>query len=325
MTDVSNVTVADTQQALASLFAGEQDGMSVQSEEHHASPANVEDSHDGELNYGSDPQNATNNGLGQPRSAPNANAMVPSSRLKQEADRARKAEAQIATMQTQFNQLMAQNAEMQGWIKATQQQVQSQAAPQSQKQQPVVQLPELVDDPIGYANKLLHAADQVATAAIRREIEAAQINMVKQKTAASSLTANARYGADLVKEATAYATQVGKKEHFLSQTDPVGSACDWYLQEVAAHKYGRDPVSIRNAVEAELLQSPAFAEKVATALRTGRAPQAQGQQSALPPSFSGAPRGSNDQPGALDSMAALNALFAQNESRMTGSGPQTRA
>lgn len=210
-------------------------------------------------------------------------------------------------------------------------------APQQQPPPPEEHpLPDLINDPIGYANALAERAVREARQAFEQEVAPIRTEVTAQKLNASWSAAVGVYGQEAASAATHAAKNAGLQDQFMATPDPVGAAVAWHQQEQARQLYGTDPATVKAKVEAELLSDPTFLARVA-ALASGQTAPAQGmpmpqqvQQpqapQAYPPSFAVAPRtGTNVPMGAqTSSKDAVYSMLGQRRQSMNGFTPPAR-
>jgi len=247
--------------------------------------------------------------------------LVPSFRLREATERARTAETQSQQLLAALNQQAAQIAELRGFV---------QGAAQGQQPAPAAapdfQIPDVIQDPLGYARTIQAVVRQVAESTIVGMLGQARGEIVNLKLDMSDSIAEAVYGRDLIKAATHAAVAAGLKDSFMARPNPVVAACQWYQTQVTTQKYGGSPDAVRQAVFQELLQDPnALAQLVASA--QGKPPQQRapaGQQPPtnpprLPPSFGGVPRtGTLPAAPPPDTKASLATMFDQRKNARLG-------
>jgi hypothetical protein len=240
--------------------------------------------------------------------------MVPSFRLREVTERARAAEAQSRQAEAQIN-------ELQGMVRGLMATVQQgQQAPQQQVQQTnnVRPLPDMLNDPEGYAVAVQREAAEAANHQMRLGLEENARTMNAMKLQVSDLIAASVHGRDMIRDATHAAKAAGLMPQMMQQSDPVGAAINWYKGQVSAQRYGTDPNQIKQNVLAEILNDPRALQQIVAAA-TGRPLAPAAPQRVLPPALSSSSRGQTFVPP-TDTPTALSQHFADRAARMSGSG-----
>lgn len=268
------------------------------------------------------PAARANGQQGQP-SGDGEQAMVPSSRLREASERARAAETRAQALELKL-------AEFGGYLEALSRQQQAAPQPQGVPQEQAPPIPDLIDQPAEFAGWVVSMADRRA-----REIVATEFGPLLQqfrdlRLFASDRAAEAKYGREAIRAATAAAVNAGLKDHFMALADPVGEAVSWYQGAQVVSTYGSDPVTVKQKVASELLADPAFRQQILAAagiqVPQQPAPQAPPQarapngfapasapQPVAPPPLGGAPSaaGAAAPMGMGSPQSSLDAMFAE--------------
>lgn len=240
--------------------------------------------------------------------------MVPVGRFRQVIAQRNDIDGRYRALEADFNRLAGY---VQAMMAQTPQQGQQSQQPQAPQQ---VQIPDPGLDPAGFiramqdqTQQMVEAATQQVKTETQRQLEQANAQVRHANMKASEAAARATFGPQapaLIKAATTAAVQAGLKDQFMGSPDPIGSAIRWYQQQVTQQRYGADPNTVRARVGAELMQDPAFVQRVAQQLRQGVPPQ---QRAAIPPPPSTIPRASVAAPSTMYSNGgqAVAQLLAQ--------------
>lgn len=258
---------------------------------------------------------------------------MPSFRVREETDRRRQAEERAANAEREATQMAAF---IQGLL--TTQGGPQAAAPQQQQAAPPPEeepLPDLITDPVGYANALADRTVRQAMQAFEKEAAPLRSEISTQKLNASWSAAVGAYGQETASAATHAAKQAGLQDQFMAQPDPVGAAVQWHQEQQARQLYGNDPGTVLARAEAQLLLDPNFLARVAALAASQQAPapgqgQPQVQQphapQAYPPSFAVAPRTGTTVPTGAQTTSkdAVYSMLGQRRQSMNGLTPPAR-
>jgi hypothetical protein len=231
--------------------------------------------------------------------------MVPSARLKQEADRRRNAEGALNEERSRIRALENQLAEMSGALQA----LTAQESGLDDDDSSVLALDDetienmMVEQPALYHR---HIQELFMDVLERRtqQIAAEFGNELKRaKFVFSDRLAVARHGQQVVTQATNAAVNAGHKDYFLAQDDPVGACIDWWRAEHEKAKYGATPEEAYQRALRDVQSNPNLANPNGT---TPQQPRQNAQpQMNPPPSFSGMPRGATSEPVHTNALSGL--------------------
>lgn len=193
-----------------------------------------------------------------------ADGRVPPGVLRDANTRARAAEAERDTLKAQLDGL---NAKLDGLLARP-----PQPAPQPQQQvqpKPAEVIPDLLEDPIGYA-KYLETNTQNRVDALNRQWEERTFNQ-------SMTRAQTQHGQAFVNAFEALKTQAQQNPQIArairAAPDPGEAVIQWHKRAEAMREIGDDPEQFRTKVaeqaRAELMNDPEFRKQVLEGLRSG--------------------------------------------------------
>lgn len=276
-----------------SLFGGNAPSTSVSTDHYEAPTEQARES-------GQDPQ--------QPA------AMVPSGRLREESDKRRELEAQLAERDAQLSALSTKFDTLAQYVQQQQSDADAAAAVDADD------MPELddedvarlmIEDPGAYHRYAMDAGKRQAENVgrlIAAEV-AKQIGGVSQTTAdmklamSDQMAIQAGIPREKIQIATTAANNAGLKDHFMADPNPIMAAVNWYDQQQVSNLFGTNPQQVLQRAAEHLAKDPnyrAYLQSQPLAQQTGQqpvpastpanvafnAPQ-QPVQQALPPAMTG--------------------------------------
>jgi hypothetical protein len=170
-------------------------------------------------------------------------ASVPSSRLREESERARNAERERDDLRAEIARL-----------RATPQQPRTEQQPQAPK--------EIWDDPKAFVQEAVSPLEQ----AMRRQGEAISRRFAVQEFGQELV--NAAFEDMKQARATDPASQV-ELQRILSSDHPFGELVAWHKNRLVLKEVGSDPAAYRNRILEEALKNPEFLGKAVEAARAG--------------------------------------------------------
>ena len=243
----------------------------------------------------------------QPPQGEPSSEMVPTARLKQEADRRRDAEAKVEALSDRTRALENQLAEMSGALQGF-------MAQRSGSEDDEPNVPSLDDEGLEqlivespaayhrYSQDL--TADAVAKASDVLRSEVAEALGAIKMTFSERLAA-AIHGQQTVKQATEAALSAGLKDRFLAQNDPIGACIEWWRGAQVQQKLGSTPDEVLKNAKQILMQDPNFiAEVRGQPVQPGQTTP-QPQQINPPQSLSGMPQGNVAPPVYSNALASV--------------------
>jgi hypothetical protein len=297
----------------ASLFANGQGQDAAQpAAPHGAAPAHTADQSQHQGGNLVDPAqmvDPTQQGAGP--AATDADIRIPKARF-DEVNAARRDAIEYArAMEARLNQVV-------GYAQALER-AQAQAASQPQVQQAQHQeeppLPDMINDPAGYAQAVAERAERLAAqrvAEVQRQSIAAQHKI-------SRFEAERKFGPEVVEAAGEWVRQNGDEfgRQLSRRADPWSAAVELYrLQQLRSAVPDANLDRFREQVLRDALSNPEVLKQIAPMVLQNR-PGVQAPPAAIPPPLSGGPRSNVTVPGQMfpSGMQAVSALLEQRAAR----------
>ena len=209
-----------------------------------------------------------------------ADRRVPSGRLREQTERAMRAEVERDTLKTELENFRREFDALKTGLTRPQPQQQQQQQPQKE------QVPDMFADPEGYGKYMEAKAEQIAT----RRFATASFDDAREQHG----DAFAKAYSELTQIGQAEVNQVGRSAtvaSILNAPNPGRALMNWHKQQATAREVGNDPNAwLEKQIEARL-NDPEFQAKFLERVR-GTARQNGATQTRLPPSLNGQTGGS---------------------------------
>ncbi len=270
-----------------------------------AAPAQPADPSQHQMPQGADPAQTVDPAQQGADAAANDRISIPKSRF-DEVNQSRREWAEYA------RQVEARALQMEGYIRALQQQATSTPPPQQQAAPEEPPLPDLINDPQGYALAVQERAQRLAA----QQVAKAESIARQAAWANDDIRAEQRFGRETVEAAKQWVRQNGYADALSRRADPYSAAVDLFrTAQLRAAVPNGDLNHFKQQVLLEHLSNPEFVKRIAPMLLQAR-PGVQPPPAVTPPPLSGQPRTNAQTPQTMFStgMDGVKAMLAARRS-----------